>query len=230
MDDIDVNPYAISTTNSTTNFNTAMFPWDQLLEREPGIADQVLRRCSTRCEPYHRTYDAYWPQALRPPQLPTNYSHSLDMTEFLIIERPRANILGHGPQDLLTVTFSGVVTRGGFGLDYYAAQAEEEGWPFDADAICRAMDYTQTWTDVSKIRLLNRTPIGINTGPNPRVDFRVELVRQQFPHGEETVRLPRLLHFGPARNMTPFINFDRALTERLHLRRAFVGGADEYAV
>jgi hypothetical protein len=225
-----VNPYA------TTNFQTAVFPWDQLLEREPGIADQVLRRCSTRCEPYHRTYHAYWPQALRPPQLPPtlNDSHYLPMTEFLRIERPRANILGHGPQDLLTVTFSGVVTRNtghGFGfidLDYYEALAEERGWPFDADAICRAMDYTQTWTDVSKIRLVNCTPIG-PTGPNQRGDFRVELVRRGAD-GEETVRLPRLLHFGLARNMTLFINFHRALAEQLHLRRAFVGGADEYAV
>jgi hypothetical protein len=225
----DVNPYAIS----TTNFKTAMFPWPQLLEREPGIAEQILRRCSTRCEPYHRTYNAYWPQALRPPQLPTNYSHSLDMTESLRIERSRTQIEGHGPQDLLTVTFSAVVTRGnGFDLDYYAAQAEEEGWPFDEDAICRAMDYTQTWTDVSKIRLVNCTPVvvvGINTVPIQRGDFRVELVRQAA-HGEETVRLPRLLHFGSAQNMTLFINFDRALTEQLHLRRAFVGGADEYAV
>ena len=221
----DVNPYAIS----TTNFKTAMFPWPQLLEREPGIAEQILRRCSTRCEPYHRTYNAYWPQALRPPQLPTNYSHSLDMTESLRIERSRTQIEGHGPQDLLTVTFSAVVTRGnGFDLDYYAAQAEEEGWPFDEDAICRAMDYTQTWTDVSKIRLVDATPIG-NTGLIERGIFHVELVRQAA-HGEETVRVPRLLHFGPARNVTTFINFHRALTEQLHLRRAFVGGADEYAV
>ena len=81
----DVNPYAIS----TTNFNKAMFPWHQLLEREPGIAEQIVRGCSTRCEPYHRTYNAYWPQALRPPQLPPNFanSHYLDMTEFLRIER-----------------------------------------------------------------------------------------------------------------------------------------------
>jgi len=222
-----VNPYAIS----TTNFKTAMFPWDQLLEREPGIADQVLRRCSTRCEPYHRTYKAYWPQAQRPPQLPPTWanSHYLHMTELLRIERPRSNILGHGPQDLMTVTFSGVVSRNtghGFGfidLDYYEALAEERGWPFDADAICRAMDYTHTWTDVSKIRL-------VDAGSDPgRSDFRVELVRQLFPHGEETVRVPRLLHFGPGRNMTPFINFDRALRQ-LHLRFAFVGGASEYAV
>jgi hypothetical protein len=224
----DVNPYAIS----TTNFKTAMFPWDQLLEREPGMAEKILRRCSTRCEPYHRTYKAYWPQALRPPQLPPtlNNSHYLDMTEFLRIERPRANILGHGPQDLMTVTFSGVVTRNtahGFGfidLDYYAALAEEKGWPFDADAICRAMDYTHTWTDVSKIRLVDR-------GSDPgRGDFRVELVRQLFPHGEETVLLPRLLHFGLGRNMTARHIFDRDLIQRLHLRLAFVGGADEYAV
>ncbi len=115
-----VNPYAVNKLSlSTTNFKTAIFPWDQLLEREPGIAEQVLRRCRISCEPYHRTYNAYWPQALRPPQLPPtlNDSHYLHMTEFLRIERPRANILGHGPQDLMTVTFSGVVSRNtGHGL------------------------------------------------------------------------------------------------------------------
>jgi hypothetical protein len=223
----DVNPYAIT----TTNFKTAMFPWDQLLEREPGIAEQIVRGCSTRCEPYHRTYNAYWPQTLRPPQLPPTSanSHYLHMTELLRIERPRANILGHGPQDLMTVTFSGVVTRNtgsgfDFDLDYYEALAEEKGWPFDADAICRAMDYTHTWTDVSKIRLVDR-------GSDPgRADFRVELVRQLFPHGEETVLLPVLLHFGLARNMTARHIFDRDLIQRLHLRFAFVGGGYEYAV
>jgi hypothetical protein len=220
-----VNPYAI------TNFQTGVFPWDRLLEREPGIADQILRRCSTRCEPYHRTYGAHWPQALRPPQLP---AHNLEMTEFLTIERSKANILGHGPQDLMTVTFSGVVIRNtghgfDFDLDYYEALAEERGWPFDADAICAAMDFAHTWTDVSRIRLLNATPINIHTGPIQHGVFRVELVRQGA-HGEETVQLPRLFHFGPGRNMTQFINFDRALRQQLHLRRAFVGGADEYAV
>lgn len=220
-----VNPYA------TTNFKTGVFPWDRLLDREPGIAEQIVRRCSTRCEPYHRTYRKYWPAALRPPQLQPNFanSHYLDMTELLRIERARANILGHGPQDLMTVTFSGLVIRNtdnvhALDLDYYEALAEERGWPFDADAICRAMDYTQTWTDVSRIRLLNGTPI--NHGSS---SFRVELVRQGA-HGEETVQLPWQFYFGPGRNMTPFINLHRALTEQLHLRRARVGGADEYAV
>jgi len=225
-----VNPYAVS----TTNFKTAVFPWPQLLEREPGIAEQILRRCSTRCEPYHRTYRAYWPAALRPPQLQPNFanSHYLDMTELLRIERARANILGHGPQDLMTVTFSGHVIRNTddvypLDLDYYEAVAAERGWPFDADAICRAMDYTQTWTDVSRIRLLNATPINIISIQHGV--FRVELVRQGA-HGEETVQLPWQFYFGPGRNMTPFINLHRALTEQLHLRRARVGGADEYAV
>ncbi len=204
-----------------------MFPWDQLLEGEPGIAEQIVHRCSTRCEPYHGTNNANWPQALRPPQL---VAVGLHMTEVLRIERPRSNILGHCRQDLMTVTFSGVVTRDigdgyDFDLNYYEALAKEQGWPFDADAICRVMDYTHTWTDVSKIRLVDA---GSHSG---RGDFSVELVRQLFPHGEETVQLPQLFHFGSGRNMTPFIDFDTALRERLHLRRfALVGGADEYAV
>jgi hypothetical protein len=157
-------------------------------------------------------------------QLP---SHSLQMTEFLRIERARADILGHRRQDLMTVTFSGVVTRNSgfdFDLDYYEALAEEQGWPFDADAICRAMDYTQTWTDVSRIRLVDA---GSDIG---RGIFHVDLVRQLFPHGEETVRLPRLLHFGLGRNMTDPHIFSRDLIQLLHLRFGFVDGADQYAV
>ncbi len=149
------------------------------------------------------------------------------MTEFLRIERARADILGHRRQDLMTVTFSGVVTRNSgfdFDLDYYEALAEEQGWPFDADAICRAMDYTQTWTDVSRIRLVDA---GSDIG---RGIFHVDLVRQLFPHGEETVRLPRLLHFGLGRNMTDPHIFSRDLIQLLHLRFGFVDGADQYAV
>jgi hypothetical protein len=96
----DVNPYAIS----TTNFNKAMFPWDQLLEREPGIAEQILRRSSTRCEPYHLTSKRYWPEALRPPQLPPNFanSHYLDMTEFLRIEKVMSHVVSDHVEEIVS--------------------------------------------------------------------------------------------------------------------------------
>jgi len=230
----DPNPYILNANYTAAKPLRNSSSWNEILEHEPGIADLILRYTGISCEPYHRTYNAYWPQALRPPQLheyfPTT-SYNLRMTQLLRIERPRSNILGHGPEDLLTVTFSGFVTRGGTGgtgdLDYYAAVAEENGWPFDADAICRAMEYTHTWTDVSKIRLVPNRSRGIVFG---RGDFIIELFVGEL---EETVRLPgecRLLHFGAGPNMTELINFDRDLRQRLHLRHAFVGGADEYTV
>jgi len=227
----DPNPYTLNANYPAAKPLRNSSSWNEILEREPGIADLILSYTGISCEPYHRSFNAYWPRALRPPQLPTTFGNSeLHMTQLIRIERHRSNILGPGPQDLLTVTFSGVVTRGDTGrycLDYFAALAERNGWPFDADAICRAMEYTHTWTDVSKIRLVPNRSRGIVFG---RGDFIIELFVGEL---EETVQLPgecRLLHFGAGPNMTELINFDRDLRQRLHLRHAFVGGADEYTV
>jgi hypothetical protein len=122
----------------------------------------------------------------------------------------------------------------GCDLDYYAAQAEEEGRPFDEDAICAAMEYKQTWTDVSKIRLVRER--AYLDGDLHRRDFctrcYVELVRQG-EDGEETVRIGRRFSLCCISNLpgnTSMQIFADRLSEELHLRRAFVNGVDEYAV
>jgi hypothetical protein len=183
----------------------------------------------------YRVHDRLWPHALRPPQLRLfpHASHYLEMRQTLEVERSRAKIEGHGPDDKLTVTFSDVVTRGhGFGLDYYAAQAEEKGCPFDEDAIYAAMDYKQTWTDVSKIRLVR----GRAYLDEQCTRCYVELVRPGAgeengeENGEETVRIPHGFCLSVRAHTTPMDIFARRLSEELHLRRAFVDGVDEYAV
>jgi len=146
------------------------------------------------------------------------------MRQTLEVERSRAKISRHGPDDKLTVTFSDVVARGhGFDLDYYAAQAEEEGRPFDEDAICAAMDYKQTWTDVSKIRLVR----GRAYLDDQRGKCYVEVVRQ----GEDAIHMiPNNFHLSSLAHTTTMQIFARRLAEELHLRHVIVDGVDEYAV
>ncbi len=210
------NPYVIR-----ANFNTAVFPWDLLLERGGDLADKILGLCHSKIFAY-RVNQRPCPEAVRPPQLPSY----LSTNQILEVERSRAEITGHGPHDKLTVTFSDIVTRGhGFGLDRYAAEAEEEGLPFDEDAICAAMDYKHTWTDVSKIRLVR----GRAYLDDQCTRCYVELVRQGTD-GEETVRIGHGFSLTVMPGYTPMHIFARRLSEELHLRHAFVDGVDEYAV
>jgi len=64
------NMYLVRT---ASGLRTSRFPWNYL---DADAQELILRRSGTRCEPYHRRYNAYWPQALRPPQLPTTFGNS----------------------------------------------------------------------------------------------------------------------------------------------------------
>jgi len=220
------NPYTIT----RANFKTAKFPFDRLLEREEGLAKKILglagsRVCAKRC------YDGRWPEALRPPKLRLR---SVPCEQILEIERSRANIEGHGPEDKLTVTFRDVVSRGRFGLDGVVARAEEyasssddsssDEAPVDVNAICAAMDYKQTWADVSKIRVVR----GLAWQDELCGKYYVELVRQG-EDGEETVRIPHDFCLSD-KYTTPIVDFERRLSEELHLRCRYVDGSWEYAV
>jgi hypothetical protein len=216
------NPYTI------TNFKTAKFPFDRLLEREEGIANKILGLCGSRVCAY-RSYDRRWPEALRPPKLRLP---PVKCKQILEIERSRANIEGHGPEDKLTVTFRDVVRRGRFGLDGDVAQAEEfaDYWddssedeaPVDVNAICAAMDYKQTWADVSKIRVVR----GLAWRDVECAKYYVELVRQG-EDGEETVRIPHDFCLRD-KYTTPIVDFERRLSEELHLRCRYVDMDDQY--
>ena len=223
------NPYTIT----RANFKTAKFPFDRLLEREEGLAKKILGLAGSRvCA--KRFYDGRWPEALRPPKLRLR---SVTCEQILEIERSRANIEGHGPEDKLTVTFRDVVRRGSFGLDGAVARAEQfaDYWdasssddsssdeaPVDVNAICAAMDYKQTWADVSKIRLVR----GRAWRDVECAKYYVELVRQG-EDGEETVRIPHDFCLRD-KYTTPIVDFERRLSEELHLRCRYVDMDDQY--
>jgi hypothetical protein len=231
------NPYVIRAGSSVANFCTAVFPWDRLLERGGDVAHKILGLCGSRVFAY-RPDERRCPEALRPRKMPSY----VPTQQILEIERSRADIEGHRPKDKLTVTFSDVVERGRFFLERLVAQAVEDDSssddsssddsdysPLDVNAVCAAisaaMDHKQTWTDVSKIRLVR----GRAYLDDQCTRYYVELVRQGTD-GEETVRIEHGFSLTVLPGYTSVQVFARRLREELHLRHAFVDGVEEYAV
>ena len=206
------------------------FPWKQLLEKAPGIAHKILSISSSRVLAYRsherRSHEA---QKLLP-KMPI----ALDTEQILEIERSRDEIEGHCPQDTLTVTFSDVVRRGSLWLDSEVEEAiennssdDESSWddlPLDANAICAKisaeMDLKQTWTDVSKIRLVPSTAYD-------RTTCYVELVRPG-EDGEETVRVQHGFLLSDRPKYTSMLTLMSKLSEKLLLRCTKVDGVYEY--
>jgi len=213
------NPYV-------SGFKTAVLPWEELHDTKPGITDRILAHAKIKVLAFFRKYNCEarekWPLADRPEDLQrwNNFDLLLDMMESLVIERSRAKIMGHGPEDKLTVTFSDVVLNCATFC------------PFDKKCLNDAIDRNQTWTHVSKLRLVrdrSRPPSSVHSTQR-LFSCNLELVRQGAD-GEETVRLPQILYFGrdhPQRSSWDFCA--RRLTEDLHLRHTVVGGADVFSI
>jgi hypothetical protein len=166
----------------------------------------------------------YLPEELLPPGMGEDHAPLCPETiQTLVIERPRHDILRHGPGDKLTVTFSDCVDRDWWGFDKYA----NEGWPLDKDAVCANMEFKQTVTDVTKIRL---PPI--HGQYMPADEWHVEVVRQ----GEdgEDVRIgkdgEKIVNDYKIRGINERRAFERILREKLHLRHRIVDGVDEFSV
>ena len=204
------NPYVV---------RTGVFDWPRLKDETPEMTDIILRHAGLRIElTWHDNCPL--PDEQRPPGMPAHEQYSPIYEQKLVIERSRRSIRGHGPRDSLTVTFSE-------GLDRrlntpHFQYAEEQGWPYDQEAVFAATDDTETWTDVRKIRLTSG-----RRKDNTRNEMQLVL---QGPHGEEIVTNGgdrfRLLN-GLKRRLA------QRLTEGLQLRHAVVGGAglvDEYTV
>jgi len=205
------NPYVV---------RTGVFDWFGLQDKNRDLPDRILGLAGLRIE--LTWLDQAWelPDALRPPGMPAHKQYWPIYEQKLVIERSRRSIRGHGPRDSLTVTFSE-------GLDRrlntpHFQYAEEQGWPYDQEAVFAATDDTETWTDVRKIRLTEG-----RWTHNTRNKMQLVL---QGPHGEEIVTNARgrfRLSNGLKRDLA------RRLTEGLQLRHAVVGGAglvDEYTV
>jgi hypothetical protein len=155
-----------------------------------------------------RQFASSLPERLQPTQGQLLYAL---MTQTLSIERPRQRIEGHGPEDTLTVTLSTVVRRDWSGFNNTTQQFQDE--------VCAAMDVQpQSWTGVSRIRLVRTPSVAINSR------HFIELVRQGRHVRVETFELSNL------EGWTSRHDFALSLTGQLHLRHAVVAGVDEYAV
>jgi len=222
------NPYVIS---------TSVLDWPELHRREPALTHHILKYCGLRVLAYQLSCQGLWKKEQRPPQMQTDYNdrhtYLLDMIQTLEIERPRGPkdkmtawpIMGHGPGDKLTVISKNVVDRNPpvrpgheSALEYYAAQATAQGWTLDENAVCAAVHDEQRWHDVSKIRL--RAIAGC---ARPHFDVGLDLQGT-------IVYLPFSFYFGHAPHETTFEEFQRRLTQELHLQYAKVDGVHEFSV
>jgi hypothetical protein len=165
--------------------------------------------------------DQSWqlPDELRPPRMPAHKQYWPIYEQKLVIERSRRSIRGHGPRDSLTVTFSEGLDRrlNAFHFQY----AEEQGWPYDQEAVFAATDHTQTWTGGQKIRLTSG-----QWEANTMNEMLLVICPLQGAHGEEIVMISDRFRLGNGLKQ----QLAQRLTEGLQLRHAVVGGVDEYTV
>jgi hypothetical protein len=205
------NPYVV---------RTGVFDWFGLRDENPDLPNRILGLAGLRIELTWCDQGWLLPDALRPAGMPANALYCPIYEQKLVIERSRRSIRGHGPRDSLTVTFSEGLERR-LNIPYFQ-YAEEQGWPYDQEALFAATDHTQTWTHVQKIRLTSG-----RWEDNTRNEMQLVL---QGAHGEEIVT-----NAGDRHRLSTRLKRDlaRRLTEGLQLRHAVVGGAglvDEYTV
>jgi hypothetical protein len=200
------NPYLVNTGGT--------FDWFGLKDKNPDVTDKILGLAGLRIE---LTWDdgRRLPDWLRPPGMPEKRKCHISATQTLVIERSRRSIRGHGPLDSLTVTFSELVHRNCYTFQY----AEEQGYPFDKEAVFAAMDHTQTWTEVKKIRLISKRG-------QYSTSYHMQLVRRGA-HCQEIVTIPQ---FQLSFTQHLKEHMAQRLTQGLQLRHAVVGGVHEYTV
>lgn len=139
----------------------------------------------------------------------TLYPFLFIMAQEYVFSRAREKILQLGK--LLTITFSDSVER--TRLQYAT----------DVDRLCARMDYKQTWSGISKIRLRHRP-----TPENIELQFYVfEFVRRGHDGEDEVVEAPPERFM--IRNCFQKRVFAFRLVEELQLRHAVVDGVDEFS-
>jgi hypothetical protein len=225
------NPYFISSAPMSAftppHWISTDFNWGDK-EDNKDIKDKILGFASARlvrkCDSWRYLPEELLPQGMDEDSA-TRCAHLCPETiQTLIIERPRHDILSHGPGDKLTVTFSNCVDRDWWGFDKYA----KEGWPLDKDAVCADMDLKQTVTDVTKILLPH-----IHGQHLAADEWHVEVVRQG-EDGEDIVRIgkdsEKIVIDYKLHDRQERWAFERRLREKLHLRHLFVDGVDEFSV
>jgi len=190
--------------------------WSGLPE---DLQDKILRKAGLRFV-YERPHmDRQVPLELRPPLLDIDRGNPwADTKQRLVIERSRHAIEGHGPRDVLTVSFSDCVNKDWYGFD---RNKDRHGYlGYDEDAVCKAMDFKRTWTNVTKIQL------NFNDIMYRQNFWDIVLTRQGADGHEEVVHVPHLQIYQRVNEE----EFARRLEEELHLTRRTVANGDEFTV
>ena len=192
---------------------TGTLTWNDL---NSDIQGKILRKVGLQFV-YEFISERRVPLELRPPLLPSNRGNAwAGTTQRLVITRSRHDILGHGPDDTLTVRFSDLVDR-----NYYIFNhGGEYDLGYDRHAVCSAMDIKRTWTDVFKIRL-----VYVDNLFEHQDDYVVLLVRRGVDGNEEVIETDIQLHTRENKDA-----FARRLVEELHLTRRIVAGFDEFTL
>jgi len=209
------NPYLCTGVKShVSNAHT----WSELPE---DLQDKILRKAGSRFV-YEFGTERKVPLELRPPRdAADDIERWASTTQRLVISRSRHAIEGHGPRDVLTVSFSDCVDKDWWGFDTNRDRFGYLG--YDMDAVCRAMDIRRTWTGVFKIRLVFDDQL---LDYYESSTYGIVLTRRGGDGREEVVHVPGFgLH--SRENVEAFA---RRLEAELHLRRRVVAGCDEFTV
>jgi hypothetical protein len=192
--------------------NPYVVGWQRL---NNDVQDEILGHAGRRVVEEYAKHERPLPEELGDP-FEDPWPETIQTYSF---ERSRESIFALGGP--LTVTFSDCVNRSWSGFAREAGSGGED-WPLDKDAVCAAMDFKQSWTGVSKIRM----PVE-NWASIFSTNYLFRFVRQGEDGQEEIVSASHLFKICGTGYK---IALARKLTEDLHLRHAVVNGVDEYSV
>jgi hypothetical protein len=151
-----------------------------------------------------------------------NLEFAVDTIQKRVFARERHGILGP-----LTVSFSDCVCTQWYGFEGNEGSGPGGDLGLQRGPVRAALDYDETWTGITKIRL----PLEVR----PDWSFyRYELVREAHNGQRRDVITPpgHIFYidasYGP--NPPEKAQLAQALVEKLHLRHAVVNGVDEFSV
>ena len=143
-----VNPYVV----------TGAFAFHKLDE---DVQDDILAYVDLRVVAERENYQRL-PDELRPANMPREYEHQYPTTRvtYSFVRHHRKDTLALGE---LTLTLSDCVDREWKGFECM----KKDGLLLDSEKVYEAMDFKETWSGISKIRLpiLYRTPVSRKPTP-----------------------------------------------------------------
>ena len=142
----------------------------------------------------------------------------VDTIQKRVFARERHGILGP-----LTVSFSDCVDTDWWGFQEVNYNAPDRGeLDLDPGPICAALDYDETWTGITKIRL----PLEVQEHCR---FYSYEFVREAH-NGQQYMVIAPPADIFCILNPAEKTQCAQALVEKLHLQHAVVNGVDEFSV